>query len=113
MVGGWFSFGGFQGQARYHDTPVEECLPVLIKDGDDRRELPEGWSGFGGPGRAKGRPRAHGMTGRTTTKDIPRLPFRSNWHLPLIFPPMRIKASGRTYTFPNRFLRDYIKESSR
>jgi len=44
MIGGWFSFGGLGGQARFHDTPIEEALPVAIKDGDDRCELPEGCS---------------------------------------------------------------------
>ncbi|NOZ86123.1 MAG: cytoplasmic protein [Deltaproteobacteria bacterium] len=42
MIGGWFSFGGFGGQARYHGSPLEEVLPVVIKDGDDRKETPEG-----------------------------------------------------------------------
>ncbi|MDP8254251.1 MAG: glutamine amidotransferase [Candidatus Alcyoniella australis] len=42
MIGGWSSFGGWGGQARWHDTPVERCLPVLIKDGDDRVETVEG-----------------------------------------------------------------------
>jgi uncharacterized membrane protein len=43
MIGGYWSFGGFRGIARYHGTPVEEALPVLIKDGDDRVEVPEGF----------------------------------------------------------------------
>lgn len=42
MIGGWSSFGGHGGNARYHDTPIEEILPVLIKDGDERVEVPEG-----------------------------------------------------------------------
>jgi len=42
MIGGWSSFGGWGGQARWSDTPVEEVLPVMIKDGDDRVEVPEG-----------------------------------------------------------------------
>lgn len=42
MIGGWSSFGGWGGQARYADTPVEQVLPVKIKDGDDRVEAPEG-----------------------------------------------------------------------
>jgi len=42
MIGGWSSFGGWGGQARWAQTPVEEALPVLIKDGDDRVEVPEG-----------------------------------------------------------------------
>ncbi|MDA4130263.1 MAG: glutamine amidotransferase [Thaumarchaeota archaeon] len=44
MIGGYWSFGGFRGIARYHGTPVEEALPVVIKDGDDRVEVPEGFS---------------------------------------------------------------------
>jgi uncharacterized membrane protein len=44
MIGGYSSFGGFLGIARYHGTPVEEALPVSIKDGDDRVEVPEGFS---------------------------------------------------------------------
>lgn len=42
MIGGWSSFGGWGGQARWSNTPVEEVLPVIIKDGDDRVEVPEG-----------------------------------------------------------------------
>lgn len=42
MIGGWSSFGGWSGQARWAQTPVEEVLPVVIKDGDDRVEVPEG-----------------------------------------------------------------------
>jgi len=42
MIGGWSSFGGYGGQARWAETPVEEVLPVIIKDGDDRVETPEG-----------------------------------------------------------------------
>lgn len=43
MIGGYWSFGGFRGTARYHGTPIEEVLPVRIKDGDDRVEVPEGF----------------------------------------------------------------------
>jgi len=43
MIGGYWSFGGFRGMARYHGTPIEEALPVSIKDGDDRVEVPEGF----------------------------------------------------------------------
>jgi uncharacterized membrane protein len=42
MIGGWSTFGGWGGQARWAETPVEEALPVTIKDGDDRVEVPEG-----------------------------------------------------------------------
>jgi uncharacterized membrane protein len=42
MVGGWMSFAGIDGRARYHGTPIEEALPVTCLAVDDRRELPEG-----------------------------------------------------------------------
>lgn len=42
MVGGYFSFAGIDGKARYHGTPVEEALPVSISTGDDRVEAPQG-----------------------------------------------------------------------
>lgn len=42
MVGGWMSFAGIDGRARYHDTPVEEALPVKCLPYDDRQEKPEG-----------------------------------------------------------------------
>jgi uncharacterized membrane protein len=42
MVGGYLSFQGINGAARYRGTPVEEVLPVLIHPFDDRIEIPEG-----------------------------------------------------------------------
>lgn len=42
MIGGYLSFAGIQGKARYHDTPVETALPVTISSHDDRAERPEG-----------------------------------------------------------------------
>ncbi len=42
MVGGYMSFAGIDGRARYHRSPVEEMLPVTISPYDDRVELPEG-----------------------------------------------------------------------
>jgi uncharacterized membrane protein len=42
MVGGYLTFQGIEAKARYHDTPIEEALPVMIEAGDDRRETPEG-----------------------------------------------------------------------
>lgn len=42
MVGGYMSFGGFEGKGRYHATSVEDCLPVEIHGYDDRAERPEG-----------------------------------------------------------------------
>jgi uncharacterized membrane protein len=44
MIGGYLSFAGIEGKARYHDTPVETALPVLISDRDDRNETPQGSS---------------------------------------------------------------------
>lgn len=42
MVGGYYSFQGINGGARYRGTAVEEVLPVSIHPYDDRLELPEG-----------------------------------------------------------------------
>ena len=42
MCGGYYSFAGIYGAARYHRTPVEEVLPVDILPYDDRLETPEG-----------------------------------------------------------------------
>ena len=44
MVGGYYSFQGINGGARYHGTPVEEALPVEILPYDDRVEEPEGFT---------------------------------------------------------------------
>ncbi len=43
MIGGYYSFQGINGAARYHGTPVEEILPVEILAWDDRIEVPEGF----------------------------------------------------------------------
>ncbi len=42
MVGGYYSFQGINGAARYRNTAVEDVLPVTIHPFDDRLELPEG-----------------------------------------------------------------------
>lgn len=42
MIGGYLSFQGIDGKARYKDTPIEEVLPVKMKSIDDRIEVPEG-----------------------------------------------------------------------
>jgi uncharacterized membrane protein len=42
MIGGYLSFAGIEGKARYHGTPVEDALPVLISAVDDRVERPQG-----------------------------------------------------------------------
>lgn len=43
MVGGYMSFAGIDGRARYGGTPVEAALPVEIKGADDRVEMPQGF----------------------------------------------------------------------
>jgi uncharacterized membrane protein len=42
MVGGYLTFQGIEGKARYAGTPVEEALPVTMMLVDDRVETPEG-----------------------------------------------------------------------
>lgn len=42
MIGGYLSFAGIEGKARYHLTPIEDILPVEIEPYDDRVEDPEG-----------------------------------------------------------------------
>ncbi len=42
MVGGYMSFAGFEGRARYASTPLSSVLPVQISHHDDRLEEPEG-----------------------------------------------------------------------
>ncbi|WP_165361392.1 glutamine amidotransferase [Lichenibacterium ramalinae] len=43
MAGGYFSFQGIDGKARWRRTPVEEALPVTCLPYDDRLEIPEGF----------------------------------------------------------------------
>src|SRR5262249_37778057 len=50
MIGGYFSFQGIDGRARWRRTPVEEALPVTCLPHDDRIEVPEGFkAGVVGP----------------------------------------------------------------
>ena len=42
MIGGYLSFAGIDGKARYHRTGVEDALPVVISETDDRAETPQG-----------------------------------------------------------------------
>jgi uncharacterized membrane protein len=42
MVGGYLTFQGIDGKARYAGTPVAEVLPVTLELNDDRVEAPEG-----------------------------------------------------------------------
>ena len=44
MVGGYLTFAGIEGKARWAGTPVEEALPVRISTADDRVESPAGTS---------------------------------------------------------------------
>jgi uncharacterized membrane protein len=43
MVGGYLSYQGIDGRARWRRTPVEDALPVTMLPHDDRLELPEGF----------------------------------------------------------------------
>ena len=43
MIGGYFSFQGIDGKARWRRTAVEEALPVECLPYDDRLEIPEGF----------------------------------------------------------------------
>ncbi len=42
MIGGYMSFTGFEGKARFGMTPLADVLPVRMLDHDDRIEDPEG-----------------------------------------------------------------------
>jgi len=42
MVGGYLSFTGIDGRARYAQSPLAEVLPVTMLDYDDRVEVPQG-----------------------------------------------------------------------
>lgn len=45
MCGGYFSFQGMDGRARWRRTPIEDVLPVTCLPWDDRVEIPEGTYG--------------------------------------------------------------------
>ena len=42
MIGGYFSFQGIDGKARWRNTAVEDTLPATCHPWDDRVEIPEG-----------------------------------------------------------------------
>lgn len=42
MIGGYLSFSGIDGKARYQRTALADVLPVAMVEGDDRVERPEG-----------------------------------------------------------------------
>ncbi len=44
MVGGYMTFAGIDGKGKWHDTAVQEVLPVEVLTGDDRQEHCEGIS---------------------------------------------------------------------
>ncbi len=44
MVGGYLSFMGIEGKANYKNTVLAEVLPVVMTDGDDRAEMPNGFA---------------------------------------------------------------------
>lgn len=44
MIGGYLTFQGIDGRGRWHNTPVEEVLPVELMPYDDRVEVPEGYN---------------------------------------------------------------------
>ncbi|GAB3004320.1 glutamine amidotransferase [Amycolatopsis acidiphila] len=53
MIGGYMSFTGFDGRARYGMSPLAPVLPVTMLDHDDRVEVPEGVKAeFDQPGHA-------------------------------------------------------------
>lgn len=42
MIGGYMTFQGIDGKARYAGSPVEDVLPVTMLQADDRIEAPQG-----------------------------------------------------------------------
>jgi uncharacterized membrane protein len=42
MVGGYLTFSGIDGKGRWHETRVQDVLPVTVMSCDDRVEHPEG-----------------------------------------------------------------------
>lgn len=44
MIGGYMSFSGIGGRARYGVSPLADVLPVVLSDADDRVEVPEGFA---------------------------------------------------------------------
>jgi uncharacterized membrane protein len=43
MIGGYMSFAGIDGKARFASSPLADVLPVVMKETDDRVEVPEGF----------------------------------------------------------------------
>jgi len=44
MIGGYMSFTGFAGKAKYKGTSIEKTMPVSLISEDDRVEVPQGFS---------------------------------------------------------------------
>lgn len=44
MIGGYLTYMGYEGKGKYKNTAIEEILPVTLQTGDDRQELPQGYS---------------------------------------------------------------------
>lgn len=42
MAGGYMSFQGMEGLARYFETPIDDCLPVGCRPNSDGLEAPAG-----------------------------------------------------------------------
>lgn len=53
MIGGYMTFQGIEGKARYAGSPIEDVLPVTLLHHDDRVEAPQGVAPHvGDPGHA-------------------------------------------------------------
>jgi uncharacterized membrane protein len=53
MIGGYMTFQGIEGKAKYAGSPIEEALPVTLFHHDDRVEAPQGVAPeVGDPGHA-------------------------------------------------------------
>lgn len=44
MVGGYLTFMGIEGKANYANTVLSDVLPVVMQQGDDRVEMPQGFA---------------------------------------------------------------------
>jgi len=44
MIGGYLTYMGIEGKGNYKNTVIEEILPVLFQEGDDRQEIPQGFA---------------------------------------------------------------------
>ncbi|MCM3762969.1 glutamine amidotransferase [Alkalihalobacillus oceani] len=74
MIGGYLSFMGIEGKANYKNSPLAEVLPVLMEDGDDRVEMPQGFR----PEAAKKHPLVDGFGQWPTLLGYNRLSAKEN-----------------------------------